>query len=191
MMSNAGAKPGEILILTKALGTGFVTTANKAGKCSAEHLLAATDSMAMLNRAASEAAVAHGATASTDITGFGLAGHAAEMAQSSGVTLQLHGSQLPILPGAEELAAKGFRTRATETNMDYTRECVRYEGEPRAVTMDMLYDAQTSGGLLISVAADRAEALLEQVRGAGAEAAAMVGEVMEQESAALVVREQA
>ena len=190
LLKNSEAKPGDLLVLTKALGTGFVTTAFKAGRCPDDVLTAATREMSKLNNAGRDAAHAVDAKATTDITGFGLAGHAGEMAQSSGVTLILEVDRLPILPGAEELARRGNHTRATATNRAFAESFMRIEGTPDPIRSEMLFDAQTSGGLLISVAADRAQELIENAQVAGAEAACIVGSVQEQQDVSLIIRDQ-
>lgn len=181
LLTNQHAKPGDVLVLTKALGTGFVTTALKAGHCDGDVLAAAVRSMSQLNAAGSQAAVALGAHAATDITGFGLAGHAAEMAQSSGVTIVLKMDRLPLLPGAEPLARQGNKTRASATNRRFVEPAMRIEGRPDPVRVEFAFDAQTSGGLLISIAEDRAGQLVEQARSGGAEAACIVGRVQRAE----------
>ena len=188
ILTNAAARPGDKLVLTKALGTGFVTTAAKAGDCPEEVLRAACESMVQLNDAGPPAMREFGVHAATDITGFGLAGHAYEMAAGSGVTLALELSQLPLLPGAERLAQRRFLTRASATNAAYVQPHLRIEGKPDPIRLEFFYDAQTSGGLLLSVPADRAEALVEDVRKRGAARACVVGEVVERGDAALVLR---
>ncbi len=189
LLTNSKAQPGDALVLTKALGTGFVTTAFKAGKCPEDTLNAACASMSQLNMAGRDAAVDVGAHAATDITGFGLAGHAGEMAQASDVTVVLEIASLPILSGALELARQGNRTRASGSNRDFARPFSREEGNPDKLNLEFAYDAQTSGGLLISVEADRAEELVRQARSRGAEATAVVGEVIaKQEGCSMIFR---
>ena len=188
LFTNQQAQPGDVLVLTKALGTGFITTAFKAGRCPQNVLQAATDSMSQLNRAGCEAAHAVGARACTDLTGFGLAGHAGEMAQSSGVTLVLEVDRLPLLPGARELAAAGNRTRASATNRSFAEPLMRIDGRPDPVALEFAFDAQTSGGLLISVAAERAEELVRRARELGAPATCIVGSVEERRDASIVFR---
>jgi selenide,water dikinase len=124
----------------------------------------------------------------TDITGFGLAGHANEMAQASGVTMQLELSRLPILPGALELARHGYQTRASATNRRFVEPMMRIEGRPDKTQIEFAFDAQTSGGLLISVPAGRAEQLVARARDAGASAATVIGSVTNKQSVALVIR---
>ncbi len=177
LITNRGARPGEVLILTKPLGTGFVTTANRSGKCPAVTLSAAVDSMIQLNDIGRDVALASSAHAATDITGFGLAVHAIELAQASGVTCVLQVEQIPYLPGVLELVRKGFHTRASQTNRSHAMQHARVEGTPDALHLSLLFDAQTSGGLLISVDESRAEEAVQRAVSAGATATAIVGRI--------------
>jgi selenide,water dikinase len=188
ILTNAAARPGDRLVLTKALGTGFVTTAHKAGACPDDVFQSACASMIQLNDIGRDAMLEVGAHAATDITGFGLAGHAFEMAEGSGVTLVLELGRLPLLPGAEKLAHRPYVTRASATNASYVASSLRIEGSPDPVRLEFFYDAQTSGGLLISVPAEEANALVEIARAKGAAAACIVGEVVARSEVALVVR---
>jgi selenide,water dikinase len=188
MLTNEQAKPGDALVLTKALGTGFVTTAFKAGRCPDDVLAAACASMIQLNAIGCDAALAAGAHSMTDITGFGLAGHANEMAQASGVTVVLELSQLPLLPGAADLARNGNQTRASGTNRRFVEPVVRVKGVPDRTTLEFVFDAQTSGGLLISVASDRAEDLVNRARSAGAAATCVIGSVLAKQDKSIVIR---
>ena len=167
LVTNRQAQPGDQLLLTKPLGTGYVTTAAKAGNCPDDVLQAAVVSMCRLNRVASEAAVAAGTHAMTDVTGFGLIGHASEMAAASGVSIELHLQQLPLLPGAVELGQQGFRTRANRSNRAYAEPMLRSEGELDPDRLELCFDAQTSGGLLISVPPAAVEALIRRVVDSG------------------------
>ena len=151
IMTNAGAKPGDVLVVTKPLGTALVTTAAKKQKCPPALLEAACQSMTTLNDKARDAALAAGAHAMTDITGFGFAGHAYEMAEGSSVTLRIDLAKLPAFPGIEELIMGKFFTRATKSNREYVSSGLRFEREPDAIRVELLFDAQTSGGLLIAV----------------------------------------
>lgn len=187
LFTNREAQPGEALVLTKPLGTGFVTTAFKAQKCPDAAIEAAVASMAQLNVIGRDAAYACGASAVTDITGFGLAGHANELAQASGVTVVVQAGRLPEIPDALKLAAAGFMTRASASNRSFAESTLRIDGQPDRWQQELLFDAQTSGGLLISVAADRAEELAQLAREAGAEHACVIGRVEERQDASLVV----
>jgi selenide,water dikinase len=188
ILTNAGAKPGDRLVLTKPLGTGFVTTAHRADACPEDVFQAACASMIQLNDIGRDAMLEVDAHAATDITGFGLAGHAYGMAKGSGVTLLIELSKLPLIPGAAKLARKPYLTRASATNAAYVAGDLRVEGKPESVRMEFFYDAQTSGGLLISIPSEKAEALVELARKKGASATCIVGEVLERGDAALVVR---
>jgi selenide,water dikinase len=188
ILTNAAARPGDQLVLTKALGTGFVTTAAKAQECPEETLRAACESMVQLNDVGRDAMLEAGAHSATDVTGFGLAGHAFGMAEGSKTTLVFEASRLPLLPGAAALAHKRFLTRASATNAAHVQAGLRIEGKVDPVRMEFFYDAQTSGGLLISVPADRAEALAENARKGGAKYACVVGEVVERGEHALVLK---
>ncbi len=178
IMTNANAKPGDVLVLTKPLGTALVTTAAKKQQCPPALLEAACKSMITLNDKARDAAIAAGANAMTDVTGFGFAGHAYEMAEGSGVTLRIDLAQLPAFPGIEELILGKFFTRATKSNREYVTHALRFEREPDPVRVELLFDAQTSGGLLISVPERNAHKL-----GMGT----VIGRVVARESHALVV----
>jgi selenide,water dikinase len=188
ILTNAAARPGDKLVLTKPLGTGFVTTAHKAGDCPEEVYQAACASMIQLNDIGRDAMLEIGVHSATDITGFGLAGHAYEMAEGSQVTLVIDLACLPLLPGAESLAHPPYLTRASATNAAYVAQGLRIEGRPDPVRLQFFYDAQTSGGLLISVAAEKAEKLVTTLKAKGASAASVVGEVTERTDGALSVR---
>ncbi len=177
ILTNATAKPGDVLFLTKPLGTGFVTTSAKKQQCPPELLKAACDSMVTLNKAACEAMLAVGVSAATDVTGFGLAGHGLEMAEGSKVTLVIDLAKLPLLPGIEQIDVMRFRTRASKTNKEYADPHTQIEGTPDPLRLEFFYDAQTSGGLLISVPAAKAGDLERELKARGTPAAAMIGEV--------------
>ena len=188
IISNATAQPGDKLVLTKALGTGFITTAHRNGACPEDVFQAACASMIQLNNIGRDAMLNAGAHAATDITGFGLAGHALEMAEGSKVTLVMSISALPILSGAQALARKPFFTRASATNASYVADNLRIEGKPDSTRTEFFYDPQTSGGLLISVPADRADALVAEAQSRGASATCLVGEVVERAGPALILK---
>lgn len=192
ILTNATARPGDRLVLTKPLGTGFVTTAHRADACPDELFQAACASMVQLNSVGRDAMREVGAHAATDITGFGLAGHAYEMAAGSGHTLVFDLGRLPLLPGVEPLVKKGYFTRASKTNAAYVASGLRIEGKPNPIRLEIFYDAQTSGGLLISVPGERADDLVKAARDRGATAACIVGEVIERkgtDAPFLIVRE--
>jgi selenide,water dikinase len=189
IFTNAGAKPGDRLILTKPLGTGFVTTAHKAEACPPALFDAAVASMTQLNDIGRDVMIEAGAHAATDVTGFGLAGHLLEMAEGSGTTIVVHLGQLPLLPGAEALARKPYLTRASTTNSAYVAPQLVKEGKLDPVRLEFFYDAQTSGGMLMSVPADKVETAVALAKAKGTLAASVVGEVVDRREAALVVKE--
>jgi selenide,water dikinase len=191
IITNATARPGDALVLTKALGTGFVATAHKAGACPDDVYEAACASMIQLNDIGRDLLIEFQANSATDITGFGLAGHAYEMAQASGVTLVLEVSRLPLLPGSQVLARKPFLSRASASNAAYVASALQFEGKPETSRLEFVYDAQTSGGLLISVPSDRAQAVEAAARQRGAEHTRIIGRVIEREGdTALIIRGQ-
>jgi selenide,water dikinase len=158
MLTNAHGRAGEELFLTKALGTGIIATALKAGRAPEEAVAASTLSMAALNRSASEAGLRHGVRCATDITGFGLLGHAAAVARQSHITLEIEAAALPVLPRARELAPS-FQAGGLKANRRQFEPDVEYAIRPDETTTALLYDPQTSGGLLLLVPAERASAL--------------------------------
>jgi len=165
MLTNAAGKPGQALVLTKPLGTGVIATALKAGKAPEASVLASTESMKQLNREAAEAALAHGVEAATDVTGFGLAGHAAGIARESGLTLEIELKSLPLLAGALELAEQ-FQAAGLKANRQAFEPRVEYGGRAEPARQALLYDPQTSGGLLLLVPEAEVPALVARVAGA-------------------------
>lgn len=187
MMQNAKARPGDVLVLTKPLGTGFVTTALKKQCCPSDVYDAAVASMTQLNRIGAEAAHATGVRAMTDVTGFGLCGHSFEMATASGVTLHIHVSKLPRIAGTESLIEKGLFTRANKTNRDYVEDKLHIEADVDPDGLQYVFDPQTSGGLLIAVAENRCAELVERCFEAGAQNTAIIGHVDTHSDHALVI----
>ena len=188
VLTNAAARPGDVLVLTKPLGTGFVTTAAKRRACPEPLLAAAVESMIQLNAVGRDAMLAAGAHAATDVTGFGLAGHGLEMADGAKVTLVIELAKLPLLSGIGTLNVTRHRTRASKTNREYTEKAMRFAGTPDPYRLEFFYDAQTSGGLLVSVPADRVSVLTDELKKNGALAAAVIGEVTARQDAALVLK---
>ncbi len=166
VFTNAGARPGDLLILTKAIGTGAINTAVKLGKARAETEAAAIKAMSTSAAAASHAMQAIGANACTDVTGFGLLGHAFEMANASEVTLTIESNRVPLLPDVLELISQGMLTRGDKNNRVYTAEAVRFADPVSGVMQSALFDPQTAGGLLISLAEEKAADFLRQAGGA-------------------------
>ena len=176
--TNAGAKVGDALILTKSLGIGVITTAIKEQAASEEAISAALASMRTLNKAARDAAAAVGPNACTDVTGFGLTGHLYQMMRASGVTARIYAERVPLLPGALELARQGVGPGGTQRNKDYFGAYVSLASTVEAAVADLLFDPQTSGGLLLSVAGDKTEAMLAAMT-AHSVSASVIGAVME------------
>jgi selenide,water dikinase len=175
LLTNAGARPGDVLVLTKALGTGILATAAKQGRLGDVAYRTMIASMTTLNADASHAALAAGARCATDITGFGLLGHASHIARASGVTLRIRVASLPVLPGTRDAWAAGARTGGAERNEEFLADRVRWgalgDGE-RAI----LVDPQTSGGLLVAVPAPAVADYLSRVVDAS-----VIGEVVPRE----------
>jgi len=158
MLTNAGARPGDRFVLTKPLGTGILSTALKEGLLAPAAVRRLTRHMTGLNRIAAEVAVAHGAHAATDVTGYGLIGHAVQLAEASGVTVRLAPSARWLMPQVLEFAARGVRPGGQNRNREFFAARVDAGGFDAAM-LDALFDPQTSGGLLIAVPARRAAAL--------------------------------
>lgn len=165
MLTNAAGRPGQVLVLTKPIGTGVIATALKAGAAPEASVAAATRSMRALNRDAAEAAVAHGVTSATDVTGFGLAGHAARLARESRLTLEIELKALPLLPGALELT-EAHQAGGLVANRAAFEPQVEYGGRAEAARRTLLYDPQTSGGLLLLVPEEQVAALVARLPGA-------------------------
>ena len=177
-VSNAGAKPGDTLVLTKPLGTGIITTAAKQGTVETDVMQGAVKTMSTLNRAASEAMMKVGVNSATDITGFGLMGHLKSMVRGSGVTAEVRLGAVPVLPGARELLERGVAPGGTHRNLSSVADAVDWDPVLTDNDQLLLCDAQTSGGLLISVPEARKDALLAELSARGA-AGTVVGSVTE------------
>ena len=175
LTTNAGARPGDLLVLTKPLGTGIITTAQKAGGCPPDILSAAVASMVSLNDRASRAMISAGASAATDVTGYGLAGHLLSMLDASGAAARVETSGLPLLPGTGELLSEGFYPGGSLRNLETFG--ARLGGGEEA-TRRLVCDAQTSGGLLVAVAPSGATELIGRLEEDGVSAAA-IGAVIE------------
>ncbi len=183
---NVGAKPGDVLILTKPIGVGIQTTAIKPEKLTEEQLNKVSNTMAELNKTAAESLSGLNPNAVTDVTGFGLLGHAYEMATGSNVSIHIDYNGVPVLPGTLELAEQGFVPGGSKANHRWISESVQYENLSE-LEQYLLCDAVTSGGLLISLPSDQADIYKKRMRENGKEAS-VVGHVTEQEDFAIIAR---
>jgi len=181
-----GARPGDAIILTKPIGTGVLAHTLKAEGLAADVMEAFLDSMKRLNAAACEAMTAVGAHACTDVTGFGLLGHALSMAKSSGVSIRIRAREVPLLPAADDAAARGMLPEGLKRNKSFVGRDV--DSNLDGPVYDLLCDPQTSGGLLIALPGERAGDLLDALSRSGVEGTREVGEVEERQKALLIVR---
>lgn len=181
LLTNAGARPGDKLVLTKPIGNGILATAGKRGKLSADSQRAMLDAMKSLNGKASRAALAVGSRCATDITGFGLLGHASHIARASNATLAIDVKAVPFLPGARDAALAGIGTDGGKRNEEYLRDLVNWS-RGNDVDKALLCDPQTSGGLLVCVEAGRTADYLSRVEGA-----VVIGEVIHRGDVAIEV----
>ena len=188
LVTNAGAKVGDRLILTKPLGTGIINTAVKAGVVNEEIVAKVTRSMAALNNRASELMLEAGVHACTDITGFGFLGHTVQIAQNSQVGIQVNANSIPIFTEATGFAEQGLCPGGLHRNREFYSTCVKIAGEISTPAQDILFDPQTSGGLLISLTAEKANWLLSRLKQAGVEDAAIIGEVVSEPIGTVIVR---
>lgn len=179
VLANDGARPGDVLILTKPIGLGIITTAAKNGEDSRGAIAEAIGVMTTLNRAACEAIVAVGAHALTDVTGFGLLGHLRNVVAASGVTARVSLAQVPVLAAAREYVTNGIAPGGTHANHRFLADWVSYADDLSKEEQLLLCDAQTSGGLLAAVAPERAAAMIEALHDAGVLDAAVIGSIEE------------
>jgi selenide,water dikinase len=191
MTVNSKARPGDVLVLTKPLGTGTLSFARQIGRAPADGLAQAERSMRELNRAAAEVMTAFGVTTATDITGFGLAGHLGEIAAQSGVEVEVYGAAIPVFGGVMDLIRDGVVSGAVERNREYASRFVRRRKGAGEDLETLLYDPQTSGGLLIAVRKPRAAALLAALRDKGVPSAAVIGRVTRTAPPRIVLRPEA
>jgi selenide,water dikinase len=178
IVTNAGARPGDRLILTKPLGTGIMAFAAQIGRAPVGGPEAAAQSMAALNNVASKLMIELGAHACTDVTGFGLMGHLAAMAAASKVDVEIIWDDLPMLPGVLQCLADGIASGAMERNRESSDHCLVAEENVQPAMSDLCFDPQTSGGLLIAIGQDAANNLLEKLHSAGVSDAMIIGKVL-------------
>jgi selenide,water dikinase len=179
LITNAGAQPNDILVLTKSIGTGALVSGMKNGLCKQEDYRRALELMKHLNKHAATLAVKYGVSSMTDITGFGLAGHAMKMAEASGVSFRIRCPEIPLLPGAYQVYEKGSIPGATFRNLEFTGQHAHYTRGVDYNLKMLVHDAQTSGGLLMSVNQDHAGSLIEELNSLDPEVSAVeIGEVL-------------
>jgi selenide, water dikinase len=179
LLTNAAAEAGDVLVLTKPLGTGILTTALKRGRVDEAGIASAVRMMRTLNAGAARAAVANGVRAATDVTGFGLLGHLGNILKSSGLAAQINADSLPVLDGALELAEEGIIPGGTERNLEAADETTTWDPSVSQAQRLICTDAQTSGGLLLAVAPERLDALLAALRAEQTPAQAVIGRLVE------------
>ena len=181
-VTNAGAVPGDLLVLTKPIGTGVITTAGKQQKAAPAVLEGAVQTMSVLNHAASDAMTKVGVNACVDVTGFGLVGHLLGLLTASGVSARVSLKSIPVLEGVWELLDQGIAPGGTRRNLSSAERDVRWDAAISEGAKPLLCDAQTSGGLLIAVPPDRRAVLLDELKANGVETVAIVGEVLPAEA---------
>ena len=179
VVTNSGAKAGDVLILTKPLGLGILNTAIKADLLEAETINIAVNTMSYLNKDACEAMMIVGVNSCTDITGFGLLGHALEMAEGSQVTMEIWSDYIPIIKESLELARMGIIPGGAYKNESYIGDKVIFNNDIKQEIKDILYDPQTSGGLLISVSEDKSEKLMKLLKEKNKTSFNIIGKVKE------------
>ena len=178
VLTKKSLQAGDVLILTKSLGTGIINTAIKGGLASPEIIEIVTHLMARLNRVPAEIMPEYPVHACTDITGFGLLGHLTEMVQGSGYSVRLDAKSIPVLPETEDYAAMGLVPAGAYRNREFYEHLVRFDPSVERISQDIFFDPQTSGGLLISIDASEAESFLAALKKRGVQDAAAIGEVI-------------
>jgi selenide,water dikinase len=184
--TNAGARPGDVIILTKPIGTGVISTGIKFAKTPPDVAAASIETMLTSGKAAAEAMRDFDVKGATDVTGFALLGHAWELARASQITIEIDSSRVPLLPGAIDLAAGGMLTSGDKTNREYVADDIEIANDVGKEVRNLLYDPQTAGGLLISIPAERSAALLATLRESYPQAA-IIGRVVEHRAHSIIV----
>lgn len=185
--TNAGARPGDLIILTKPIGTGVISTGIKLAKASATVIEESIATMLTPGRFAAEAMREFDVKGATDVTGFALLGHAWEMAKASNVTIQINPGAVPLLAGALELAAAGVITGADRTNREYVADDIEIDESVSKEMLRLLYDPQTAGGLLLAISADKVDDLLTELR-KNYPQAEIIGRITERGAKGIVVK---
>ena len=184
--TNAGARPGDVIILTKPIGTGVISSGIKFGKTSAEVAANSVATMLTPGKYAAEAMREFGVKGATDVTGFSLLGHAWEMARASNVTIEIDAAAVPLIEGALELAATGMLTSGDRTNREYVGDDIEIASKVDPTLLKLFYDPQTAGGMLISIAEDRSQDLLQRLQ-ENYPSSTMIGRVTERTSHSIAV----
>lgn len=187
IVTNDRAKPGDSLILTKPLGVGIISFAGQVGKASESALASAARSMTELNKTAAEVMVEFGVNAATDVTGFGLLGHLKEMVDQSGVAAEIYSCHVPVFDEALDYVGQGIISGGIERNMEHSSECVTIAEDVSEEIIPVLYDPQTSGGLLISVPGEKADALISRLKERGIEHASIIGRITSEHTGRITV----
>ena len=187
VIQNTGLKPGDQLILTKPIGTGIINTAIKRGIASREIIESVTRLMATLNRDASKVMKKYPVSACTDITGFGLLGHLAEMLSNPSIGIRLESKAIPLIPKTIEYARAGSIPGGASKNKTFRSSLLTPAPHIDSVLIDILFDPQTSGGLLMGIGKDRAGDLLENLKSAGVTGATIIGEVLSEPAGKIVI----
>jgi len=185
--TNAGARPGDAIILTKPIGTGVISTGIKLGKAAEDVVSESVGTMLTPGRYAAEAIAKFDVKAATDVTGFALLGHAWEMACASNVTIEIDAASVPLIPGALELAGAGLLTSGDRTNREYVGSEVEIAGDVDPNLVKLFYDPQTAGGLLLAMSEDKAKDLLAELRRNYARAE-IIGRVSQRGTKAIVIK---
>ncbi len=188
IITNDKARPGDVLVLTKSIGTGVISFARQLGRASEEAMKAISQSMAELNKVASEAMVEAGVTTATDVTGFGLMGHLSEMVSQSKVTAEIYINQVPFFDGVLDYVREELISGAIERNREYAAQFAEVkEGVSEEVEI-ALYDPQTSGGFLIAIGSDQGEAFVKHLKEKGLASAAIIGKVVSKSEGKIVLK---
>jgi selenide,water dikinase len=188
MITNDKARPGDVLVLTKPIGTGVISFANQIGKASARALRAAAKSMVELNKSAAEIAVRLGVRTGTDITGFSLLGHLSEIVRQSGVTAEIYAKKVPLFDEVLNYVRAGIISGAIERNREYSSQFVTVGDGVDPDLETVLYDPQTSGGLLLGIPGKKAELLLKKLKDRGVKKAAVIGRIVSKSEGKIVLK---
>jgi selenide,water dikinase len=188
IITNNKAQPGDILVLTKPLGTGVIGFASQIGKASAESLYLISQSMTELNKIPAEIMMEMGVKTATDVTGFGLLGHLSEIAAQSKVTIEIFADQVPVFDGVFENIRQGMISGAIERNKEFASQYVTTSPEVSEERETVLYDPQTSGGLLIAIHPDSAEELVSRLKHKGIDFAAVIGSVVSKSDGHIILK---